>query len=235
MELLVLGCDGTYPGANGATSGYLLDGGEEGRVLMDCGSGVLARLMARMDPADLKAVALTHWHHDHVADLPVLRYYLMTRGKRLPLYAPSEGGAAAQMISGPEFEVRDIRDGFQAGDLRMTVVPVHHPVPTFALRWQQEGKSLVYTGDSGPCEELAAFSKGADLLICDASCLQRDWHQGFPHMSARQAGALAGDAGAGLLLLTHCPPHVDGQGLLQEAREVFRQSENIKALKRYRP
>lgn len=228
MELLVLGCDGTYPGAGGATSGYLLGTGY-GHALLDCGSGVLSKLMDRMDPAELSAVVLTHWHFDHMADLPVLRYYLMTRGKSLPLYAPLEEGSLSQWVQGPEFEINDIRDGVRFGDIVMTAAPTKHPVPAYALRFQQGDKALVYTGDSAPHDPLIDLSKGADLLIADASCLHRDWHAHFPHMSALQAAELARDAGVKRLLLTHCPPHVDAKSLALEARQAFRQSE----IKRY--
>ena len=73
MDLMVIGCDGTYPSANGACSGYLVRAGDA-RILMDCGSGVMSKLMALMDPARLSAVILTHWHNDHASDMLVLRY-----------------------------------------------------------------------------------------------------------------------------------------------------------------
>ena len=47
MILKILGNNGPFPAANGACSGYLLssDSGET-NILIDCGTGVLARLMA---------------------------------------------------------------------------------------------------------------------------------------------------------------------------------------------
>ena len=47
MELTVLGMNGPFPAANGATSGYLMRG-EKTRVAMDMGSGTLGRLTALM-------------------------------------------------------------------------------------------------------------------------------------------------------------------------------------------
>ena len=41
MKLTVLGCNGPYPAAGGACSGYLLETGDT-RVLLDCGAGALA-------------------------------------------------------------------------------------------------------------------------------------------------------------------------------------------------
>jgi ribonuclease BN (tRNA processing enzyme) len=41
------------------------------------------------------------------------------------------------------------------------------------------------------------------------------------HLSGRQAGQAACDAGVGRLLLTHVPPWADGAELLEEARKVY--------------
>ena len=55
MELTVLGMNGPFPAANGATSGYLMRG-EKTRVAMDMGSGTLGRLTALMPPEKLDAL-----------------------------------------------------------------------------------------------------------------------------------------------------------------------------------
>ena len=61
MRLHVLGCHGPYPCAGGATSGYLVE--RDGKaLLMDCGSGVMGRLMEKWDPAALSCVLLSHLH-----------------------------------------------------------------------------------------------------------------------------------------------------------------------------
>ena len=64
MKLHVIGCYGPYPNAGGAASGYLLE--HEGRaLLMDCGAGILGKLMNLWDPAALECVLLSHLHFDH--------------------------------------------------------------------------------------------------------------------------------------------------------------------------
>ena len=108
MDLMVIGCDGTYPSANGACSGYLVRAGDA-RILMDCGSGVMSKLMALMDPARLSAVILTHWHNDHASDMLVLRYYLQIHKRKLAVYAPLEQHPLMRLCEGSEFILRDIR------------------------------------------------------------------------------------------------------------------------------
>lgn len=56
MELTVLGMNGPFPAANGATSGYLMRG-EKTRMAMDMGSGTLGRLTALMPPGEAGCAA----------------------------------------------------------------------------------------------------------------------------------------------------------------------------------
>ena len=68
MRLTVIGCSPAWPNAGGAQSGYLVEG--DGRLLLDCGPGVLARLRARHDGwPQVDAIAITHFHLDHWGDL----------------------------------------------------------------------------------------------------------------------------------------------------------------------
>ena len=81
MKLTVLGCNGPYPAAGGACSGYLLEA-ENTRVLLDCGTGVLAALPARMAPEELDAVVLSHLHYDHMSDMLPLIYRMQGKKRR---------------------------------------------------------------------------------------------------------------------------------------------------------
>lgn len=229
MELHVIGCDGTYPSAHGATSGYLLRTDAGNSYLMDCGSGVLGKLMALMNPAELSAILLTHWHNDHAADLLVLRYYLMLHGASLPLYAPISQDPLRALCDCPQFELRDLAGGIREEGLSVKTLLTHHPVSCYALRVEADGKSFVYTGDSGPHEPLEAFCQGVDLLLCDASFLHAQWREELPHMSALQAGELAQRAGVRRLLLTHCPPSMDAGLLREEAERAYPGAESAVA------
>src|ERR671938_1519848 len=68
MKVTVVGCSPAWPNPGGAQSGYLVEG--TGRLLLDCGPGVLARL--REDHGgwpQVDAVVITHFHLDHWGDL----------------------------------------------------------------------------------------------------------------------------------------------------------------------
>ena len=74
MKLTVLGYLGGYPANGIGTSSYLLESSGF-HLLIDCGSGALLSLEDVLDPLKLNGLILTHYHHDHTADVGVLQYY----------------------------------------------------------------------------------------------------------------------------------------------------------------
>src|SRR5256714_7499681 len=63
VKLTVVGCSPAWPNPGGAQSGYLVEG-HGGRLLPDCGPGVLPRLAAAEGWPRGGAIALTHFHLD---------------------------------------------------------------------------------------------------------------------------------------------------------------------------
>lgn len=222
MHLTIIGNCGPYPAPGGACSGYLLQQGDT-RALLDCGCGVLPRLMEIADPAALSFIALTHLHFDHAGDMLPLSYYLAARGRRLPVYLPMADAPLRDMLQAlPVFETRDIALGAFEGALRMETLPVRHPAPAFALRFTAaDGARFCYTGDTNVCDGLASFAQGSEALLCDACLTEALWHANAPHLSARLAGELAAKAGVKSLLLTHFNPDISRETLLTEARRAF--------------
>ena len=221
MKLTVLGCNGPYPEAGGACSGYLLEAGDT-RVLLDCGTGVLAALTAILPPEELDAVVISHLHYDHMSDMLPLIYRMQGKGK-LPVYAPMEPAGVRGMLEGA-FDFRDISLGGEIGSLHMTSLPVRHPVPAYATRFEENGKVFCYTGDTNTCPALAGFVRDSDLLLADACFTDALWAENKPHLSSRLAAETAREAGAKHLLLTHFTPGSDRAALLSQGREVFPQA-----------
>jgi ribonuclease BN (tRNA processing enzyme) len=91
------------------------------------------------------------------------------------------------------------------------------------------GRSLVYTGDTGPCERVVALARDADVFLSEAS---HPPGPGLPtglHLTGREAGEHAAAAGAKRLLLTHVPPWVDAIGQLVAASAVFPETELVRS------
>lgn len=216
----------------------------DARLLLDLGNGAFGALLRHLDPWELDAVALSHLHADHCADmanLVVHRRYHPARPAQvapLPVYAPSDAPtrlAAAYAADPAERATADLSDvlsfhfaadGGAIGAVTLRTVPVEHPVEAYALRVEHDGASLVYSGDTGPCPRLVELARGADVLLCEASwphVAPGRWVEPPPglHLSGRQAGEHAAAAGVGRLLLTHVPAWCDAAALLAEARDAF--------------
>lgn len=230
MQLTVLGNNGPWPSSGGACSGYLVSDGQT-RLLVDCGSGVLARLQEHINPWELSAVIATHLHYDHISDLMVLRYALEAARRQgwredpLPLYAPGHPAEVFASLSHKDlFQVHELspEDFLHWDSLQVRFSPTSHPVPTLAVAVEGTRSRMVYTSDTQWFPELALFCQEANLLLCEANFSQEDIEAGKSnHLSGQQAGELAARAGAGRLLLTHLSPLGDPEELLREARSVF--------------
>jgi ribonuclease BN (tRNA processing enzyme) len=237
MRLTILGCSGSLPGPDSAASGYLLRA-DGFAMALDLGNGTLGELQRHIDPFQLGALALTHLHADHCADVAGLLVYLRYHPSppaprpRLPVFGPSETAtrlAAVYASSTSELDVdhSDVLDirrlgaPVGIGPFELSSAPVAHASEAYALRLRHAGATLVYTGDSAPCGELTKLAAGADLLLCEATWTDDPHRPENLHMSGLQAGQLATEAGVDRLLLTHVPPWTEPSAVLAEARREF--------------
>ena len=110
---------------------------------------------------------------------------------------------------------------FSVGDLDWRFSRTDHPVETLASRVSAGGKSIVYTSDTGPGWSATALGHDVDVLVSEATILAQHEDAQIPHLSARQAGIGAADAGAKRLVITHLAPGSDSAPFLREASEAF--------------
>ena len=68
---------------------------------------------------------------------------------------------------------------------------VAHPVPAYGLRVTADGRTLAYTGDTGPCAALDRLADGADLLLAEASFRHGEENPDDLHLTGREAGEVA--------------------------------------------
>jgi ribonuclease BN (tRNA processing enzyme) len=234
VTVTVCGSAGTHPGPARGCSSYLVEAGDH-RLLLDLGNGSLPNLQQRCDVADVDAVLLSHLHPDHFADVYGLYYALRFHPageQHVDVHAPA--GALAHICqllgdgSAPTFGQICRFTEAAAGDVRC-VGPMHvhlhaaeHPVETLASRIEVDGRVIAYTGDSGVTERLVECARDADLLLADATWLerQRPLPEGI-HMTGREAGRLAAEAGVRRLVLTHILPTNDPAETAAEAAAAF--------------
>ena len=89
----------------------------------------------------------------------------------------------------------------------------------------RRGRRFVYTGDTRPTDATRDVAEGADLLVHDATFAddRADRARKTGHSTAREAAAVARDAGVSRLALTHISSRYahDVSAHLREARETF--------------
>lgn len=230
MLVTVIGCSGSFPGPDSPASCYLIQA-DGYNLLLDLGNGALGPLQRRIGLYDVDAILLTHLHADHCLDLCgywVARRYAPDGPKpRIPVYGPD--GVAARMARAydldPEpgmsevFDFHTLEPGtFPLGPFTVTAAPMNHVVDSFGFRVEQGGASLAYSGDTGECPALVDLAGGVDLLLAEASFLERPGLPDDLHLTARQAGEHAARAGVRRLVLTHLVPWNDDQDSLTEAK-----------------
>jgi len=223
LQLTVLGCSGSYPGPGAACSGYLVRGAGT-TVWLDAGSGTLANLQRHVGLADVDAVVLTHEHPDHWSDVEGYRvacnWGLHRSG--VPVYAPVGLDGFLSGDAAPAFDWRVVADGAEValGGMALRFSRTVHPPETLAVRIDCDGRSLAYSADTGPGWSFSALGDRVDLALCEATYLDRDPRAPI-HLSAKEAGAMAREAGVAGLLLTHLWPGVDPAESLAEASTAY--------------
>lgn len=230
MKVTVLGYWGGFPFNNEGTSSYLVES-DGFSLLLDAGSSTLIQLEKVMDPLELDAVILTHYHHDHVADLGVLQYLRQLKPKEpvaeLPIYGHQEdqkhfeeltmAGISLGVPYNPEKTLT-------VGPFSINFIKTIHPVPCYAMRIEENttGKVFVFTADTGYFAELTSFCEKADLLITDTYFLE-GMENHHAHLTSRETGELAKKAQVKKLVLSHLRQDIDLE-LLKEQTEKYHES-----------
>ncbi|MCU0512359.1 MAG: ribonuclease Z [Anaerolineae bacterium] len=95
--------------------------------------------------------------------------------------------------------------------------------PEMVLDAPIAGMKVVFTGDTGRTDTLLPHAAAADVLVCEATFLERDREMArqFGHITAHQAALLAKEAGVQHLLLNHLSRRYREYDMIHEARAVF--------------
>ena len=233
MELTILGASGTWPTAETATSGYLVQ--HDGfNLWMDAGTGTLANLQQHIDLSQIHAIVISHEHPDHFVDLYPCFYawhYGELGEPGLPVFVPTDFtqkladlvSIDSQVVMRTAFAFTEVAPGeaFEVGPFEVKTEPMAHlGLPALGFRISANGSVLAYTGDTGPTQHVEDLARDADVLLSEATWQDRDDLLPF-HLSSRQAAIHAREAGVGSLVLTHIWPTLDHSVSVEQASEEY--------------
>ena len=230
MRLTVIGGSGGYPGRGRPCSGYLVQA-DGFALLIDPGYGV-ATALSIGDGLTFDAALVSHAHPDHCADLnPILRARAWADRPLppLPIHALSGALDAVLALDHPEvlagsYVLHDLEPGgeLSIGPFQVLTAPLPHPRPNLGFRISVGGRSLVYTGDCGPSDELVHLADGADLLLAEASYASTVPPETLGSLSsAADVGREAAACGVQRLVLTHLMPKTDEADAVAAAARYY--------------
>lgn len=227
------------------------------KILVDCAEGTTMQLVkADIAPQDIKHVFFTHLHADHILGYANFLISGWVEGRReLTVVGPvgtkkmhdllvemlQDDIAYRMSLGRPEAGILDVNvieiehEGKVEIDLPIDIhcASMNHNVPTFAYRFEQEGESVVFSGDTAPpTDKLVELSEGADVLIHDTALTPYDgdkmpnaekiWENlQKEHCTPAQSAETAKRANVKKLVLTHFLPKMNRDKTLAEAAAVF--------------
>ena len=249
-QLVLLGTKGgpTPSTLRAAPANLLLVDGHP--YVIDCGNGVALQLTrAGVRLATIDHVFVTHHHSDHNADLGNLVLLAWASGLRTPAHVYGPPPMAKMMdaflaMNAADIAVRVAEEGrpplaplvvvdeIEQGGLvledarvRVTAALVDHYTlkPAFAYRFDTRTRSVVFSGDTAPSDNLVKLAQGADVLVHEVMYLPalekmmaltdnaptlRD-HLLKSHTTTEQVGRIASAARVKMLVLSHLVPGGD--------------------------
>ena len=207
MKLTLLGTGTPIPDPNRRGPSQVIEVGDE-LVLLDCGSGVLHRLLeAGYGRPAIRRIGITHLHSDHITGLPDLLWagWIMRWWDEPPPIAgpPGTGEFVRRLLHAFAYDisvrmrgerlrrewlvprVEEIEDDWSTeGDgWRLTGFRVEHPPvdQAFGFRVDADGGAVVISGDTRPSENLVRHAHATDLLVHEVY-----WRRGA--LAMRDAG-----------------------------------------------
>lgn len=234
VRITVVGSGTAAPDAERACSGYFIEAGSV-LLLLDCGPAVVQHL-ARFGLAwqRITDIALTHFHTDHIGDLPMLFFALrhgMPPGRTEPIRVTGPAGTRelfgrlahsfGDHMHDPGFPVviHEIGDSEQlqlSAEVSLSAHATPHTECSVAYRVDTPAGAICYTGDTGYSEEVASFLRSAEVLISECSLPDESVME--THLTPSKLARMATVALPGRLLVTHVYPsleHARIPGLLE--------------------
>lgn len=203
MKVTVLGAGDAFGSGGRRQSSYLVQASRS-TFLMDAGPTVLAALKdAGIPSTAIDFVVLSHLHGDHFGGVPfmIMEYlYERPRDRELVVAGPAGIGdrvrdlfralyleASRRPLTFPlRFETLTAGRDVAFGDVAIEpfAVPHQEREPSLGLKVRVDGKTILYSGDSGWTEEFVRRTAGVDLFLCECCYWETEvsFHMNYPQL-----------------------------------------------------
>jgi len=217
VKIRMLGTGGAVPSLRRLSSAYFLSL-SRGNMLIDVGPSVVRRLLEfGRFVNDVDIIVLTHFHPDHAVDLSTFLFTCNFGGeeRQRPLFLCGGRGVKRfynlslrlyPSIAPKSYDltVRTLARGrCTVGGVSLFTTPMVHREESIAVRVEEGGKSVVFSGDTDESPALAQLAADADLLVVECSFPDRKM-QG--HLDLQTLLPLVAEAKPKQVVLTHLDP-----------------------------
>ncbi|MHA2393952.1 MAG: MBL fold metallo-hydrolase [Promethearchaeota archaeon] len=195
-------------------------------ILLDCGDGTAQRLMQVNSIASIKTICLSHLHGDHYMGISSLLWYFMltNRKEELTIIGPSPVKETTEkifeLLTIPGIiellpfklhfkELTDVNEVVKGQDgYTINYAEMEHTAQAFAYRIEKNGKSVCYSGDTKPNQNLIELANKCNVFICDSTFSDDQVELAYKHGHSTpfDAAKIARDVGCGKLVLFHFSP-----------------------------
>lgn len=227
-EICFLGTSGSVATTERDNTSFILNC-DDNLVLIDCPGAVIQKIKKLdFDPRRIEAILITHIHPDHVYGLPSFVHSLMLDECQICLYG-SQTTVDFCMRLLDLFHLRDKKikcrvkfislkpeENFDLfPSLQCTSMKVPHDPSSLGFQFilEDEGKKIIYSGDTPPFAPLFKRAADVDFLIHDCSAPSR-FFQEYPslrtmHTDSLELGRLSQEVGVKNLIPCHFFGEID--------------------------
>lgn len=208
MKIIFLGTNGWYDTKTGNTPCILINC-KDYNLILDAGNGVykVGDYLTGDKPAYL---FISHFHLDHLIGLHIIFKHKI---KRLKIYSQKGASDLFKTIINHPFtkpmsdwpyppEIVEIDEGDFSIPFKMSCRRLFHTPSNLGFRFELENKTVVYSGDTGICDNDLMLSQNADVLIHECSWLKQKRIK-WGHTIPEEVANLAKKAEVKQLVLTH--------------------------------
>ena len=199
LEVLFIGTGDAF-GSGGRRNSAILVRDGHNALLLDCGPTTLLGLKdLGIDPREIDAIAVSHFHGDHAAGIPfmLLDYvFASPREKPLEILGPPGFRKRVEQMTdcfgyktpverSYELRYHEFTSGMEheSAGFKITPEPAHHHPETrpHMIRVDAGGRALLFSGDTGWTDSLPGLVADVNLFICECVQMHEDFEYHLSH------------------------------------------------------